>query len=277
MGYNTIEVNKDNHIVTITMNRPEMLNAINTPMVEELTLAIREVDKDDDARVLVLTGAGSAFCAGADFQFSKVREGEVEVDQAEEVRGMILKDIGTGRLLRGLAADVILAIQRLDKPTIAMVNGNAVGGGLDIALACDIRYGSENTRFTIGYTKLGLVPYSGSAWLLPRIVGLPKAAELLYSGDIITGKEAAEIGLLNKVAPSTELESVTMNLASKIANGPPIANRLSKLLLYKCLSTNFEDALAFSAAAVNLTFSTEDTREGVKAFAEKRPPVFKGE
>jgi enoyl-CoA hydratase/carnithine racemase len=267
---------KEEHIATITLNRPQRLNTLNSQMVEELILVLKGIAEDDEIRALVLSGGGNAFCAGADFRYREVKAGEVAVEQAEEVRGMLMEEIGQGKLRSGFTGEVILGLQHLDKPTIAMVNGAAVGGGFDLALACDIRVGSENARFMVGFTPLGLIDADGAAWLMPRVMALGKAAELLFTGEFLEAEEALRIGVLNKLVPAPELEKETMALARKIANGPPIAHRLNKMLLYQGLGMDLDTALAFTSAALPLTLASEDHKEGIRAFVEKRAPVFKG-
>jgi len=272
MGYETVIYEKDEGIAKIILNRPERLNALNAQLMMELVVTVRDAAMDNGVRVLVIGGAGRGFCAGADFRYSEVRSGDVAPEEAEQ-RGMVFEE---GRLLHPFNDEVILGLQRMDKPTIAMVNGAAVGGGFDIALACDIRIGSENARFMVAFTRIGIVPGSGGAWLLPRVVGLPKACELIFSGDFVEGEEAYRIGLLNRLVPAERLEEETMALARRIAQGPPIALRLDKLMIYKGLGTDLETALAFASACENITLHSQDHLEGVMAFTQKRQPQFQG-
>jgi 2-(1,2-epoxy-1,2-dihydrophenyl)acetyl-CoA isomerase len=171
---------------------------------------------------------------------------------------------------------MILGLQRLSKPSIAMVNGDAAGAGFDLCLACDMRVGSDKSRFTVGYTRMAVVPDGGTTWLLPRLVGVGKALELILTSDFCDAEEAYRIGILNILTASDKLEEITMELATKIAKGPPIANRLSKMLVYKGLETDLETALQFLSACIPITVSSDDHKEAVRSFAEKRPPVFKG-
>jgi len=272
MGYETLIYEKENGIARITMNRPERMNALNAQMIMELVGTVRDAATDDGVRVLVITGAGRGFCAGGDFSYSQVRGGEVAPEEAQE-RGGVLEE---GRLLHPINEQVILALQKMDKPTIAMVNGAAVGGGFDLSLACDMRIGSENARFMVAFTRIGIAPGSGGAWLLPRVVGLPKACELIFTGDFVESEEAYRIGLLNRLVPADRLEEETMALAQRIAQGPPIALRLDKMMLYKGLGTDLETALAFASACERITLHSQDHIEGVMAFAQKRQPVFRG-
>jgi enoyl-CoA hydratase/carnithine racemase len=263
MPYETILVEKKEGIEVLTLNRPERMNSLNEKLAAELVQALQEVNRDDEIRVLVLTGAGKGFCAGADV--GGMSAGERESKGAEEIR----------RGFRNIQG-VILGLHRLEKPTVAMVNGAAVGGGFDLACACDLRTGSENARFMVAFTRIGLFPGWGGTWLYPRIVGVPKAAEMLFTGDFLEAKEAERLGLLNKLVPAAELEKETMSLARRIANGPPIAIRLAKLQLYKGLEMDLETALQVAAACETITLTSEDHKEGVAAFREKRPPRYKG-
>ena len=272
MGYEALIYEKRDRIAKITLNRPERMNAFNAQLVMELVETIGNAAMDDEVRVLIITGAGRGFCAGADFRYTQVRGGEVAPEEAEE-RGTVFEE---GRLLHPITDGVILALQRMDKPTIAMVNGAAVGGGFDIALACDMRIGSENARFMVAFTRIGIVPGSGGAWMLPRVVGLPKACELIFTGNFVEAEEAYQIGLLNRLLPADRLEEETMALAQRIAQGPPIALRLDKMMIYKGLGTDLETALAFASACESITLHSQDHLEGVMAFAQKRQPVFRG-
>jgi 2-(1,2-epoxy-1,2-dihydrophenyl)acetyl-CoA isomerase len=245
-------------------------------MAEELAAAIDAVAHDDGVRVLVITGAGMAFCAGADFRLKGVRTGEVLAERAEDL-APILKAAVRGKLLNKIQSEVILGLQRLGKPSIAMLGGDAVGGGFDLCLACDLRIGSPKARFRVGYTRMGVVPDNGGSWLLPRIVGLGKALELILADEFCEAEEAYRIGLLNRLFPAEKLEEKTLELANRMAKGPPIAYRLSKTLVYKGLEMDLENSLQFLSACIPIVISSEDYKEAIRAFAEKRPPLFKGE
>ena len=260
MNYETVIYEKKDMVAKISLNRPERMNAAIRQLWSELEQSIADAARDDDVRVVVITGVGRAFCAGDDHSM---------LQEHESTRGFPQDG---GRLL----LPQIMALSRLEKPTIAMVNGAAAGGGFDLALACDMRVGSENARFVIAFTRIGIVPGSGGTWLLPHIVGLPKACEIIFTGDVVEAEEAYRIGLLNKLVPAEKLEEETMALAQKIAQGPPIAIKMDKLAIYKSLHTDFETAQAFASACEGITLHTEDHKEGVRAFAEKRQPVFRG-
>jgi enoyl-CoA hydratase/carnithine racemase len=263
MSYETLLLEKKDGIAILTLNRPERMNALNEKMGTELVQALQEADQDDEVRVLVVTGAGKAFCTGADV--GGMTAGERKPRGAEEIR----------RGFRNIQG-IILGLHRLEKPTIAMINGAAVGGGFDLACACDLRMGSENARFMVAFTRIGLFPGWGGTWLYPRIIGIPKAAEMLFTGDFLEAKEAERLGLLNKLVPAAELEKETMGLARRIADGPPIAIRLSRMQLYKGLEMDLETALKIAAACETITLTSEDHQEGVAAFREKRRPQYKG-
>jgi len=270
MNYETLLYEKMDGIVKITLNRPEKLNALGYPMEPEIGMAVDQVAGDDQVRVLILTGAGRGFCAGGDFRYSKLRTGEVDVEEAEiQFEGV------KGRLIQSIMKGVLM-LQKMDKPTIAMVNGVAVGGGFDLAMACDIRIGCPNTRFMVAFTRIGLVPATGGAWFLPRIVGLPKALELLYSGDFVEAEEAFRIGLLNRLVPTDKLEEETMAFARKLIDNPPMSLRLSKFMAYKGLDMDLEAALGLGVTCENMCYQSEDFKEGLIAFAQKRKPVFRG-
>lgn len=263
--FDTLLLDKNGHIAVLTLNRPNKLNAINQPMVAELIEAFRDVAQDDDVRVLVMTGAGHAFCAGHDM-------GEGKGPAISGHSGTVAQDRQTVR--RGQR--VVTVLREIDKPVIAMVNGVAVGGGFDLALACDIRLGSENTRLR-AYTHIGLIPTLAAAWLMPRIIGLSKSAEVLFTGDFIEAKDALRMGLLDRLVSAQDLEKETMGLAHKIAKSPPVAVRLAKDLLYRGLEASFETYLAMAASNSAIAGSSDDHKEAVAGFREKKEPKFKGQ
>jgi len=268
VDYETILLEKKDNITTITLNRPERLNALNPQMMQELASALDEVEADDETRVLVITGAGRGFCAGADVRgmAGGTERGSRTAASAEELRQGLINSAGK----------VMPRIHKLQKPTIAMVNGPAVGAGFDLALVCDLRIGSENARFMNAFVRIGLFPGWGGTWLYPRVMGLGKALEYLYTGDFIEAEEAEKLGVLNRLVPADELEKETMALARKIAAGPPISIKLMKLQVYEGLDMDLDTALRIAAACETITLSSEDHREGVAAFREKRPPKFQG-
>jgi 2-(1,2-epoxy-1,2-dihydrophenyl)acetyl-CoA isomerase len=270
MNYEAIGVKKEDGVITITLNRPERMNAVSQQMVDELMGGLHDVASDTEARVLVLTGAGQAFCAGLDIKAT------APVEAGAEWRSQALTPEALRQFNRTTWRRLILALRDLEIPTIASVNGPAVGFGFDFALACDMRIGSENARFMVAFTRIGLFPVSGGTWFMPRLMGMGKACELLFTGDFLGAEEAARIGVLNKLVPADQLEQETAGLALKVAKAPPIAVKMGKIHLYKGLHMDLESALEFAAATEPVAAESEDHAEGLRAFREKRPPIFKG-
>ena len=264
MNFETITLKKADHIATITLNRPDKMNALSTTMLHELIAAVYDVSRDDDVRVVVLAAAGKVFCSGAD------------VSEGGKTSGLSGTPNEMRRNLQETYQSVALGLRRLYKPTIAMVNGAAVGAGCDFAFACDMRVGSERAKFRNGFVKVGLIPGGGGTWLYTRLMGLGRGLEFLFTGDFLEAEEAQRIGVLNKLVPAGELEGATMELARKIAQNPPLAVQTSKMMAYRALDTDLEAALEMSAAYQALALSSEDHREGVNAFMEKREGQFKG-
>jgi len=264
--FETLTLEKDNRIAVLTLNRPEKMNAFNTTLLREIGEAAEDVRFDDDIRVLIITGAGRAFCSGAD-----IYEYEPELI---EIGGKGPHAVPT-RIHE--AQYPIRSIYNLEKPSIAMVNGDAIGSGLNLAAACDIRTGSERTRFMSGFVRLGLVHGMGALWMLPRIIGLAKALEICYVNDFIDGEEALRLGLLNHLWPSSVLKEKTFDLAKKIAAQPPIAIKMNRHVLLEGLNMDFDAALKYVAIAQAITGPSKDHVEAYQAFLENRPGNFKGE
>ncbi|MEE8352874.1 MAG: enoyl-CoA hydratase [Dehalococcoidales bacterium] len=260
MDYQDIIHVKEDGIVTITLNRPERRNAFSPEMSESIRLAVEDAAGDDDVRVLVITGTGSAFCAGADVKAMAAGVGQP----------------GGGGEGGGGHVSLPLLLHQFDKPVIAAINGVAVGGGLDLALACDIRIASDQSRFAEVFIRRGLIPAMGGIFFLPRLVGIDRACQMIWTGDMISAEEAERIGLVTSVVPHDELESATRELAEKLAKGPPLAIRKAKRAIYQGLGTDLETSLQVTAAAVGQLRNTEDHAEGARAFVEKREPVFRG-
>lgn len=270
-AYNTILVDKDAQtgIGRITLNRPERLNAINEEMGAELAEAVDDVANDDSVRVVILTGAGRAFCAGAD------TGGSSGVIQAAELH----PENGGESVRRSFrnAQRLILGLHRMEKPVIGMINGVAAGAGFDVSCVCDLRVGATNTRFISSFVRIGLFPGYGGTWLYPRMLGsLGKAAELLFTGEDLIAEEAYRFGFLNKLVEPEKLEEETMAMAQKIADGPPVSMRVAKMLLYKGLEMDLETAMQMAAATETITITSEDFQEGLSAFRERRTPKFTG-
>ncbi len=268
MGYKAIIYKVEGGIATLTFNRPQRLNAINPTMMSEIQEALAEAGADQSLRVLILTGEGRAFCSGGDFRGdSESLVPAVEADRSASV---------LARTVRGYTRPVTLALQNLEVPTIAMVNGVAVGQGFSMAQACDIRIGSENTRFMVGWTNRGIAPAFGDTWLLPRIIGMGRALDLIYTARMLEAEEAYQMGLLNRLVPAGELQKETMEYASRLVQGPPLALRADKQLLYDGLNQDLSGALNYIAAAQGHLIASDDWAEATSSFQEKRQPVFKG-
>lgn len=261
MSYKTIIVEKDNGVSTLTLNRPERLNALTPDMAIEIRSAVNELACDPETRVLVITGAGRGFCAGAD-----VSPGKWQLDTTPVAV--------TDRAREG--SELYKTLRNMMKPVIASVNGVAAGGGMGLALACDIIFASENARFGMTFIKIGIIPEMGGCYLLPRLVGVSKACELIFSGRIIDAREAERIGLVNRVVPPESLEAATKEFALSLAQGPTVAIGLAKRTIYQGLNMDFDAVLESEARAKAVVNFTEDYREAKKAFAEKRAPQFKG-
>jgi 2-(1,2-epoxy-1,2-dihydrophenyl)acetyl-CoA isomerase len=258
--YKDIILKKEEGVAIITLNRPEKLNAATDRLVEELVDAIKDTGEDSSVRVVVLTGAGRGFCAGIDLD-APMFSVTSSVDGMKAVEPF---------------GKVSYSIRNLPKPVIASVNGVAAGGGCGWALACDIIIASENARFTMAFINVGLHPDCGSIYFLPRLVGVAKACELLFTGDVIDAEEAGRIGLVNKVVPADQLEAATRELALRIAEGPPIALGMAKTSIYEALGMDLASVIEMEARALSICLLTQDCKEGVKAIKEKRKPHFMG-
>jgi 2-(1,2-epoxy-1,2-dihydrophenyl)acetyl-CoA isomerase len=256
--YQTLRVDRTpNGIVTLTMNRPEKKNAMNAAMFDELLAAFREVDASPTDRVLVITGAGDAFCSGADL-----------ADRGSDTRHPLQRLHWVG--------NIALALHRIPKPVIARVNGVAVGAGMNLALGCDLIVASETARFSEIFVRRGLSIDFGGSWILPRLIGMHRAKELALLGDIISAKEAAELGLVNRVVPADQLDAVVGEWAARLAAGPPIALSMTKRLVTESFHVTMEEALEAEGLAQTVNNATEDAKEAIKAFLEKREPRFNG-
>lgn len=259
-----ILVDTQDGVRTLTLNRPECLNAVNDTLSTEIIQAIAEASADDEVRVVVITGNGKGFCAGLDLTDQAIR------DQSTYSRHQQLDDLGW-------VGHQALGIVHCDKPVIAAINGVAAGAGLALALACDMRFIAASTKVTAGYIRRGLSPDAGMSYFLPRLVGHGKATELIYTGRDIDPVEAERIGLVNGIFQDEEFKERVMQFARGLAEGPPIAMTLSKRLLAASPDANLEDILKQEFASIKLCFGTKDVQEGVQAFAEKRKPVFQGQ
>jgi len=254
---------KSDNIATITLNRPDVLNAVNERMGEELLDALRSAERDDEVHCLIITGSGRAFCAGEDIQDLRGQYGRGENPK-----------LGERLLLK--YNPIIRQIRRMQKPVIAAVNGVAAGAGAGIAYSCDIRVASDNARFLQAFIKVGLAPDSGTSFFLPRLVGFSKALELSLTGDELTSKDAERLGLVSKVVPAEQLMGTARELANKLAQGPSTAIGLTKRALNKSTSSDLETVLEYESYLQEIAGATADHIEAVRAFFEKRKSVFKG-
>jgi enoyl-CoA hydratase/carnithine racemase len=263
MTYRCLLYEVKDGVATLALNRPDRLNALGDTLREDLHDGVLRAAGDEEVRAIVITGVGKGFCAGGDVK--AMHEG---------------KEAGAvPRLLEKIAPQrdqVLLALRDAPKPVIAAVNGPAAGAGMNLALACDIRLASTTARFGQAFVKRGLHPDWGATYFLPRIVGMAKAAELIFTGDMIGAEEALRLGLVSSVHPPEDLMPATYALARKIADGPPLAIRLARRALYHNQEVDLRQALEFETFAQNVCFETDDAREGIRAFVEKRAPVFRG-
>ena len=265
MDYETIILDKKEGIGTITLNRPEKLNAITEKMEEEFPDAIGNVTTDDEVRVVVITGAGRGFCSGEDL---RQRPGYTPGPRRPSFR------IAWGSSTRSYM--MVHGLRNMPKPVIAAINGPAVGQGLGICLHCDIRIASENARLGAVWALRGIPPESLGAHVLPQIVGIPKAIELIFTGRIIDAQEAKEIGLVSEVHPADKFAEATHKLASSLVRGAPIALALAKRAVYQFADLNLDAAAQFEHFANDYATNTEDREEGIRSFLEKREPDFQG-
>jgi 2-(1,2-epoxy-1,2-dihydrophenyl)acetyl-CoA isomerase len=257
----TLIVERKDGVVSVTMNRPERKNAANGAMLRELRTTFDAIEDNPDDRCMVLTGAGGAFCSGADLS-------DPTGPATDPTRS------GLSRMRR--LGDVALALHHISKPTIAKVDGFAVGAGLSLALGCDLVVCSDQAKLSMIFAKRGLALDNGASWLLPRLVGMAKAKEIALFGGMWSGEEAAAMGLVNRVLPLDELNAFVDDWARTLAAGPPLALSMTKTLLHASSMASMEQAVEDEARCQALNFSTADTAEAMAAFAEKRDPVFIG-
>lgn len=256
-------VSEDNGVLTITMNRPEVINAFNDTMLEELSEAIEAAAQNHSVRCVVITGAGRGFGSGQDLN----------------VLAAVRSTTETGKVSEHLQKyhRVINTIRNMPKPVIAAVHGVAAGISCNLALACDMRIAADDARFIEAFARIGLVPDGGGGYFLPRLVGFGKALELAMLADVVSGPEAERIGLVNKCVPLAEFESATKALARRLAPGPTRTYGLIKELMNKSLDSDLQTSLRIEGELQDIAFETADHREGVAAFLQKRPPKYTGE
>jgi 2-(1,2-epoxy-1,2-dihydrophenyl)acetyl-CoA isomerase len=257
----TLIVARHEGVVTVTMNRPARKNAANGTMWNELLAVFAEVTADRHDRVMILTGAGDAFCSGADLGDASDVAGQPGDPYLVQMRAL---------------GEVALALHRIPKPTIAKVGGVAVGAGMSMALGCDLVVASDTARFSQIFSKRGLSVDFGASWLLPRFIGMHRAKELAFFADIIDAKQALEFGVVNRVVPAADLDKFVDEWAARLALGPPLALSMTKTMLNNSFAVSMEQALEDEARSQSVNFASADTAEAISAFIQKREPHFDG-
>lgn len=254
-------------VARITLNRPDHLNAYSYRMTQELQAALDDYRDNDAQRCLILTGAGGrAFCAG----------GDISGDDPEHSARVAAMPMGQGREMREGMQAVVLRLRRLDKPSIAAIGGYAVAGGLALALACDFRIATVSSKLGDTSGKIGLLPDEGGAWLFPHFMGLDRALKMTLLSEVYPAEEAFKLGLLTEVVPDDALDARALELATALAARAPLAVRLAKMMMLKAADTGLEHSMTDAQVAVMVTNTSQDVREGLKAFREKRAPRFEG-
>ncbi len=266
MDFEQIIYDKSDGIATITLKRPERLNAFTPRMLDEWYAALQDAHTDPEVGAVIVTGAGRGFCTGADVS------GGAASSLMERDRSLVEN--------RNFLRDSVQRIPRLaglmEKPYIAAVNGPAAGAGMDMASMCDIRFAAETARFGMTYVRMGLVPGDGGCYFLPRIVGLARALDLIWTGRLFDAQEALAMGYVSAVVPGDQLMEHTREYALKLVRGPAVAIQQAKRLVYRSLDLDMDAALDLAQQAMFICQSSEDSREGPRAFVEKREPEFKG-
>lgn len=246
-------------VCVVTINRPDTLNALNSELLRELGELFVQLEKEKEIYVVILTGTGRSFVAGAD------------------IAEMWEKDAGEGKIFGELGASVFRRIELSDKIVIAAVNGYALGGGCELALACDLRIASTKAKFAQPETGLGIIPGFSGTQRLPRLIGLGKAKELIFTGDVVDGTEAFRIGLVNRVTPPEKLMDECLEMAQKIASKAPIALRYAKEAINRGIETDLESGMQLENSLFGLCFATRDQKEGMQAFLKKEKNEFKNQ
>ncbi|HKS90699.1 MAG TPA: enoyl-CoA hydratase-related protein [Tepidiformaceae bacterium] len=267
MTYNAILYDVADRVATITLNKPERLNAFDDEMLTEWHAAVAEADRDADVRAVVITGAGRGFCSGMNVANEAGGRGVLRTEATTAVRR---------HSLRNSVHPIPRALIQLEKPYIAAVNGAAAGAGMDMASMADIRFASSTAKFGMTYNRMGLIPGDGGCWTLPRIVGTSRALELIWTGRLFSAQEALEMGYVNAVYEPDELMPRVHEFAAKIASGPSTATQLAKKLVYRSANMPFDEHLDVAQMAMFIAQTTDDAKEGPRAFMEKREPQFKG-
>jgi len=259
-----VEYDKDGHVATLTLNRPDRMNTISGPMLRQLSERLLEADRDRNVRVIILTGRGRAFCAGLD------------LTDASSGTGIGGGGGGGGFQSLDLRSTPPTVLQSIDTPTICALNGGAAGYGMDIAMLCDMRVAAEGSKLAAAFTKRGIVPESGGTWVLPRLLGWATASELLFTGRTLGAKECLELGLVNKVVSDASLMDEARSLADEIAANAPLAVQASKRMMRMGLDEAFDTHVDRVYLQLMPLFRTKDFQEGMASFLEKRKPSFEG-
>ncbi|TCO71379.1 short-chain-enoyl-CoA hydratase [Marinisporobacter balticus] len=259
MSYESIKIEQQERIAILKLNRPKALNALNSELLKELNCAVDRLGSDENIDVIIITGEGKAFVAGADISE--------------------MKDLGAeaGRRFGNLGQNVFRKIEKMEKPVIAAVNGFALGGGCELAMCCDMRVASMKAKFGQPEVGLGIIPGFSGTQRLARLVGIGKAKELIFTADIIKAEEAEKIGLVNKVVDAESLMDEAINLAKRIAKNAQLAVRYANVAINRGIETDIETGIEIEADLFGLCFATKDQKEGMNAFIEKRKAIFKSE
>ena len=261
-GTDQLLAERDGHVLTLTLNRPERLNAISGPMMSALAKTLQQANRDPEVRAVILTGSGRGFCAGLDL-----------VDSGPGARANAEPQV---QQLFGTDESPPVALWRMDKPVICALNGAAAGYGMDLALLCDMRIAGESGRMACVTAKRNLLPESGGTWLLPRLIGWGKAAELFFRGKVVGAQECKELGIVNEVVPDDELMATARQWAAEIAANAPMAVQATKRMMRQGVDETYETTVDHLLVHLRVLFSMEDFKEGVAAFMEQREPEFTG-
>lgn len=260
---NILLIEQQDAVRVITLNRPDKLNSFNDELTFKLQDALKEAEKHDGTRAIILTGAGRGFCAGQDLQSRAV-----SADSGQRP--------SLGDSIRRRYNPIIIRLRRIEKPVIAAVNGVAAGAGASVTFACDYRIVAEGVSFIQSFTKVGLIPDSGSTFFLPRLIGFTRALDLMLSADKLEAQEALRLGLINKIVPADKLMTEALSLADRLAKGPTKAFGLTKRAVNRAVFPDLEELLDYEASLQEIAGRSDDFQEGVRAFVEKRQPVYSG-